>query len=42
MFFTMLFKVLVLLPTEHNKLTLQWRGPYVVKKLSTRWTTRWK
>ena len=24
-------KVLVLLPTDHNKLLMQWRGPYVVK-----------
>ena len=23
-------KVLVLLPTEHNKLTLQWKGPYEI------------
>ena len=23
-------KVLVLLPTEHNKVTLQWKGPYEI------------
>ena len=26
-------KVLVLLPTEHNKLTLQWKGPYEIIKV---------
>ena len=26
-------KVLVLLPTEHNKLTLQWRGPYEITEV---------
>ena len=29
-------KVLVLLPTEHNKLTLQWRGAYVVEEVVNR------
>ena len=29
-------KVLVLLPTEHNKLTLQWRGQYMVREVVNR------
>ena len=29
-------KMLVLLPTEQNKLTLQWRGPYMVEEVVNR------
>ncbi|XP_013382645.1 uncharacterized protein LOC106153310 [Lingula anatina] len=33
-------KVLLLLPTDHNKLTLQWKGPFEVAEVVNKWDCR--